>query len=277
MGRVLLCVGKYAETPYRFESICVNVYCMEELCYLLSANPFLVDVGIMNRELAEWIDKECGLPNLSHQLLLMLNKGIQSGIFIDIILDYVGYSTPGEREKISEALIGSAGLTQYERKKKQGDYLLKNGKYQSAIAEYDRILLELPESNISLRASVYHNMGVAYSKLFQFESAARFLKRAYETDGNESSGIQYLIALRKQFNEGQYISFIADNSQYYELSLKVEKLVEDAREQFEATRQNRMLSALQIYKEEGNTVSYYKEMDKIIAELKEKYRECISG
>ena len=72
------------------------------------------------------------------------------------------------------------------------------------------------------------------------------------------------------------MSFIAGNGQFYELSLKVEKLVESARGQFEAGRENRMLSALKIYKDEGNTASYYEEIDKIIGELKNKYRESVA-
>ena len=119
-------------------------------------------------------------------------------------------------------------------------------------------------------------MGVAYSHLFQFESAAKYLKKAYELSGREESGIQYLSAVRNQLSEGEYISFIADNGQYYELSLKVEKLYEAARGQFEATRENRMLSALKIYRDEGNTASYYEEIDKIISEMKDKYRENVS-
>lgn len=277
MVKTLLCTGKYAVKPYRFENICVNVYCIEELCYLLSANPFIIDAGIMDRKLAEWIDAECGLTELAHQLLNLLHKGIQPGIFVDTILDYVNYNTQAERERIREALQGSAGLTDMERAKKQGDYLIKNNRYQLAIGEYDRILLGLPEAEGELRASVYHNMGVAYGNLFQFESAARYYKRAYEISGKEESGIQYLIAQRKQMSEGEYITFLAENSKYYELSLKVERLLQGTKEQFEATRESRMLSALKIYKDEGNTASYYEEIDRIISGLKEEYRDCVTG
>ena len=49
-----------------------------------------------------------------------------------------------------------------------------------------------------------------------------------------------------------------------------------ARGQFEATRENRMLSALKIYRDEGNTGSYYEEIDKIIARLKDDYRASVA-
>lgn len=277
MGNTLLCTGKYAQTPYRFENICVNIYSVEELCYLLSANPFMIDAGIMDRKLAEWIDTQCGLTELGHQLLNLLQKGIQPGIFVDAILDYVNYNTKEERERIQEALQGSAGLTELERSKKQGDYLTETGRYQLAITEYERILTELPEAEKELRASVYHNLGVAYGNLFQFESAARYFKRAYELSDREESGIHYLLAQRKQLTEGAYITFLAENARYYELSLKVEKMLREATDGFEATRESRMLSALKIYKDEGNTASYYEEMDRIITRLKEHYRESVTG
>lgn len=60
------------------------------------------------------------------------------------------------------------------------------------------------------------------------------------------------------------------------MSMKVEKLYEMARGQFEATRENRMLSALKIYRDEGNTGSYYEEIDKIIARLKDDYRASVA-
>ncbi|MGN1180205.1 MAG: hypothetical protein ACI4SD_03240 [Suilimivivens sp.] len=276
MGRVLLCVGRYAENPYHIDSVCINVYCVEELCYLFSSNPFMIDAGIMDRELAKWLDTECGLPDLSHQLLTLFQRGSQPGIFVDTILDYVNYCSREDRKKIDEVIKNNAGLSPYERLKKQGDFLVKNGRYQMAIMEYEQLLLKLPETENSLRPLVYHNMGVACSNLFQFENAARYFRKAYELSGGEESGIQFLLSVRQQMSESEYVSFIADNRQYYELSLTVEKLFESARGQFEATRENRMLSALKIYKDEGNTASYYEEIDKIISSLKNEYRECVA-
>lgn len=276
MGRVLLCTGTYAKVPYHINSICANVYCVEELCYLLAANPFMIDAEIMDKELAEWLDRECSLTDLSHQLLTLFRRGSQPGIFVNTILDYVNYCTQEDKKRIEDVLQNNVGLSDCERRKRQGDYLVKNGRYQLAVSEYERLLLELPEIESALRPLICHNMGTAYSRLFQFENAARYFRKAYELSGNEESGIQYLAAVRSRLSEGEYVSFIADNSQYYELSLKVEKLFKEAEGQFEATRENRMLTALKIYKEEGNTASYYEEIDKIIAGLKDEYRECVA-
>ena len=173
MGNVLLCTGRYAENPYHIESICANVYCVEELCYLFASNPFMIDAGIRDKELAGWLDEECGLTELSHQLLTLFQRGCQPGTFVNTILDYVNYLSKEEREKIDAVLKDNAGLSQYEKQKKQGDFLMKNGRYQLALQEYDRLLSLLPETENELRPLLYHNMGVAYSHLFQFESAAK--------------------------------------------------------------------------------------------------------
>lgn len=276
MGNVLLCTGKYAQRPYHFENICANVYCVEELCYLLAANPFMIDADIMNAALARWVDEECGLLELSHQLLNLLGKGTQPGVFVNTILDYVGYNTEKERKKINDVLKGSIGLSEHEKWKKQGDYLLKNERYRLAIIEYDKMLLELPEGQDEMKADIYHNMAVAYSRLFQYETASRFFKKAYELSGKEASGISYLAAVRSQMKEGEYITFIAENGQYYELSMKLEKVYNEARVSFEGTEQCRRLSALEIFRDEGNTASYYEEMDKMIGQLKNEYRQSVS-
>ena len=68
---------------------------------------------------------------------------------------------------------------------------------------------------------------------------------------------------------------MAEHGEYLELSLLVEKRFEAAKGGFEAGQDNRMLTALKIYKEEGNVASYYEDIDKIISRKKEEYREMV--
>lgn len=275
MGRILLCTGKYAENPYYLEGICANVYCVEELCYLFASNPFMINRDIMDKGLVEWLDKECGLTELSHQLLNLFHKGSQPGIFVGVIMDYVNYCTPEEKKKIEDVLQSNVGINDYERQKRQADFLLKNARPSLALEEYDRLLKQLPETESALKPPICHNMGVAYASLFQFEMAARYFKKAYHMTGNNESGVQFLTAQRMHMSESAYIAFIAEHGEYHGLSLQVEKKLEKAKGEFEASEQNRMLSALKIYKEEGNVASYYEEIDKIISNKKDEYRELV--
>ncbi|GFI17728.1 MAG: hypothetical protein HFI43_09585 [Lachnospiraceae bacterium] len=277
MGRMLLCMGKYAKNPYHFESLCVNVYCVEELCWLFASNPFMITRDIMDRNLAVWLDTECGLAELGHQLLNLFNRGIQPGIFVGTILDYVNYCTPEEKKKIEDVVQSNAGLTDYERLKKQADFLLKNHRCQMALDEYDQLCRQLPESESALKPSIFHNMGTAYGELFQFGMAAKYFMRAYEMTGNKASGLQYLAAQRLGMAEGDYVAFIAEHGELHGLSLELEKLFEGAKGKFEASQESRMLTALKIYKDEGNETSYLKEIDRIISKKKNEYREFVAG
>ncbi len=276
MGRMLLCMGKYAKNPYHFESLCVNVYCVEELCWLFASNPFMITRDIMDKKLAGWLDTECGLSELGHQLLNLFNRGIQPGTFVAAILDYVNYCTPEEKKKIEDVVQSNAGLTDYERLKKQADFLLKNHRCQMALDEYDQLCRQLPETESALKPSIFHNMGTAYAGLFQFGMAAKYFLRAYEMTGSRDSGLQYLAAQRLAMAEGDYVAFIAGHGEYHELSLELEKLFEGAKGKFEASQDNRMLTALKIYKEEGNELSYFEEIDRIISKKKDEYRELVA-
>ncbi len=276
MGRVLLCTGKYAKKPYCFENVCVNVYCVEEVCFLFASNPFMIDQSVMREELAQWLDNECGLTDLSHQLLNILGKGSQPGIFVNTIMSYVNYCSDVEVKKIDQVLQGNVGLNDFERQKKQADFLLKNRRYMLAIEEYDTLCRRLPDTESSLKPVIYHNMGTAYAGIFMFGMAARYFKKAYDMMKNEESGIEFLTAQRLYLSEDAYIAFIGEHGEYYNLSMQVEKRLTAAREEFEASQENRMLTALKIYKDEGNAASYYEEIDKIIAKKKDEYREFVS-
>ena len=61
MSRVHLCLGRTASAPYSFDKARVRVYSVEELCYFLKENAYLLDETIFTRGLSDWLYKECGL------------------------------------------------------------------------------------------------------------------------------------------------------------------------------------------------------------------------
>lgn len=76
--------------------------------------------------------------------------------------------------------------------------------------------------------------------------------------------------------ETEYVDFAAKNVESYETILRVEKLMEAAKEHFEGSEQSRMLFTLNVLKDEKNVVSYEREMEGIITKLKEEYRQIVS-
>ena len=88
-----LCVGRYATTPYCIEGIEVLIYSMEELCYCIRENAFLIDVSLMNDGLLEWIDRECGLRELVRILNPLVHKAGSLSAFVTAIMEYVAFFT----------------------------------------------------------------------------------------------------------------------------------------------------------------------------------------
>ena len=281
MSQIILGTGAYAEAPYYVDKFYVNLYSVEELCYLFVEKAELLDGDIMRRDLVQWLEEQCGLDQLAHTLYSLLNQNGSTVAFAGTILEYVNLYPPEIIEQTEKIIRNNEGLNPYERGKAKADYMLQNRKYFMALKQYYSLLARIPETDSVIRAEILHNMGVACAKLFMFRQAADRFLEAYETDGNEESLEQYLAALRMHYEDKEYVSYIADHPEYHDVSLRVEKKMERSYGQFEGTDENRMLFTLQVFREEGSgtggsDVQYYQEIEKLTAGLKEAYRDYVS-
>ena len=74
MSGYILCQTKKARSPYFIQNISTNIYTLEELCYYLYHNIYLVDQTIINEALCSWIAQELELPRLAAKLRPKLGK-----------------------------------------------------------------------------------------------------------------------------------------------------------------------------------------------------------
>lgn len=281
MSQIILGTGRYAEEPYSVDKFYVNLYSVEELCYLFVEKAELLDQDVMQPKMVQWLDEQCGLNQLAHTLYSLLNQKASTVAYVGTILEYVNLYSEDVIAKTEEIIKSNEGLSPYERKKAKADYLLQNRKYHAAMEQYYSLLPQIPETDRLLRAKLLHNMGVACAGMFMFRQAAEWFVQSCRIDQNHESLMCYLAALRMQYQDKEYIAFISEHPEYHDVSLKVEKKIEQASGQFEGTDENRMLFTLQVLKEEGNsnlgnTVPYYNEIEKLTIDLKEKYREYVS-
>ena len=281
MNHIILGTGKYAGKPYFVEKFYINLYSVEELCYLLVEKAEMLDPEIMQRDLVQWLDEQCGLNQLAHALYSLLNQNGSTAAFVGIILEYVNLYPADVIDRTEEIIRGNEGLSPYERRKAKADYMLQNKRYYGALKQYYALFAQIGDGDKALAGQVLHNMGVAYAKLFMFKQAARQFLLAYEADGDKESLALYLAAVRMYSQDKEYVSFIADHPEYHNTSLQVERRIEQAVGQFEATDENRMLFTLQVFKEDGNSTAgndtpYYQEIERLTTGLKERYREYVS-
>ncbi|RKI80050.1 hypothetical protein D7V83_14435 [bacterium 0.1xD8-71] len=277
MSLMILGTGRYAGNPYYVERFYVNLYSVEELCFMLVDKAELLDQDIMQRDMVRWLDEECDLSDLAHALYALLNQKGSTAAYVGTILEYVCLYPPEVIARTEEIVRDNEGLSPYERHKAKADYLLKERRYFAAMELYQSLLARTPDTEKFLQARILHNLGVACAGMFMYEQAADWFMKSHETDNRQESLLLYLASRRMNRSDKEYIDYIAEHPEYHDASLKVERMVERAAGTFEGSDENRMLVTLQVFKEEGNgvfgnTAPYYNEIERLTAGLKEEYR-----
>jgi tetratricopeptide (TPR) repeat protein len=179
MGKLILCDAKKAEKSYYIKNMNLNIYTIEELCYYLYNNIYLIDENVINDDLISWIDKELELTELSEAL--NINRGNIKKIMLNI-LDYTGYVSSEDMVETDNLLTKIEGQSSIEKRIARAAHLLQCKKYAVAIWEY-KILIDLDNGNC--KEELFNNLGVAYANMFLFNEAATCFMEAYEVRHNQ--------------------------------------------------------------------------------------------
>ena len=237
--RVSVCVGSYAKMPYRIPGLGTDVYSMEELCYCLKENAFLLDLSLMEDGLLDWVEKECGLRDLAKALYPLVHRQGSLSAFVLAILRYVGFFDEAVLEETENLLKQGAGLTGLEKRKSQIDYLVRKKKYRQALQGYEELLRkveehgsEAPDSGSpgekEFLAKIWHNKGAAFAGLMLYGEAAECFRQAYEWNRIEEYCVDYLSAKRMELPEEKYVAFTAEHGEWHMSALELEKKLERA-------------------------------------------------
>lgn len=278
---VRLCVGAYASRPYCFKGWNLRVYCVEELCYAMKENAFLLDTDIMSDRLLDWLDRECELPELAEELYSLVHKKGSLSTFVGRILEYSGFYCAEDIEQVILTLKKGAGLNLLEKRKLRIDHLVEQKKYLAAISEYNALLASWEEAlgrkksmGEELKAAILHNLGTAQAGLMRYTQAADSFRQAYETDQNPESLKCFLAAKRMELSDKEYIAYAASVPNSADTVLELEKIAAglNARWQQEA---DYMRLVERGYLREEDERSYQEDSDNRLRALKESYRSMV--
>lgn len=262
----------------------MKVYCMEELCCCMKENAFLLDLSLLNDELPDWIEQECGLRELAKALHFMVHKqGSLSG-FVTTILRYVGFYGEEIICETERVLKQGAGLSGIEKRKRQIDYLVKKKKYRPALAGYDELLEKweeqenpegTPPAAKDFLAKIWHNKGVACTGLMLYDEAAECFQRAFELEDREEYRVAYLAAMRMVLPEKEYVAFAAEHGDMYRFTLELEKKLEQFTQEWELEPDYLRLYGRRELRSSGDHLRYSEESERMIQALKDSYRREI--
>ena len=270
MGGLRICRYQTAERPFFLKRISVNIYTMEELCYYIYHNFALIDDTLMNEELFQWIETQIGQPRLAGILRQNVAGGASYRKLASLLLDITDYCSKEQLHSLFTNMDVKNTKPGSQMLKSIGDRLLENHKYAKAIREYNSILhlrTRDPQTNEFL-GSVYHNMGVAYARLFLYDQAVKCFAAAYEKNSDPRSREQYLAAVKMG---GEPIDTLVGEDEA-DVGAKLDALVKEASEDETAKR----LRKLQQLREEGNTEAYENELQAFLQEQKKICAKYIS-
>lgn len=274
-----LCVGNYTACAYHFEGLNSNVYCMEELCYCLKENAFLLDVDLMNDRLVDWIGRECGLSELASELHTMVHKKGSLSSFVCRILYEVGFYEEVVIRNVEQTLKKGAGLDALEKRKARIDQLIGRKQYQTALTEYDALLGYWEEAfargenpGKELRAAILHNKGLACAGLMQYAEASEYFREAYQADGSKESLKGMLAAKRMGMDDKEYVAYAASLAGASDLVMELEQEILRLNAAWEEETDYLRLRHRQRLREESEQL-YEEESERMLQILKEGYRK----
>lgn len=272
MGRAILCIGNYAKNPYYIEKACIHIYSIEELCFYLSENAFLLEKGFVNNRLIEWIGNECGLEELSKELHSLAFRKTSLSLFVKTILERTYYCTEEKITEIETMIKESSSMNLLEKRKTCADYLVKKGHLMPALTEYELLLTDIEESDEMLKGKVLHNMGTVFARMFEFQRAAECFQRAYAYTYQPKTYLSFLAAKRMQLEEKEYVQFATEEPKNAQMSMELERFIERIRMDYPNSDSKTELEEIKAYRSTKYASEYYQKIDNLIQNWKEAYK-----
>ncbi len=274
MGELLLCKEPIGAMPYYIEGISLNVYSIEELCYYIANNVYLLDSDFMNEELCAWIERELHLLELSDELRNKIRENGKLSEFVEIILREICYLNPSQIVDVVTTLAQLEEKSEFECDKIRADRLMEKEKYLSSIYAYKHLLTsdDVSTADPIVVGNIYHNLGTAYARLFMFEDAAEYYKIAFHKNREYESLKELLFCYRCLHDEERFMSTALE----YQLG---DATIEEIKKELNAfSRCEEILefeAELSGYADEinrGDRDRFSKDLDKMLSNWKDEYR-----
>ncbi len=274
MGELLFCNQPIAALPYYIEGISWNVYSLEELCYYIENNTYLLERDFMTEELCTWIGKEVKNEKLAERLRDIQRMDGRLSEYVLAILMECGYCSRETIKEIVRLIREMEEKSDFECNKVRADRLMEKEKYLSSIYEY-KTLLESQDAGMQppqLIGNIWHNLGTAYARLFLFQEAVHCYKKAFSLNGNEESLKEALMACRCLKDEVEFASIASASGLSEEEVVRIKNELSVASRNEVTKEFENKLEAIAMMNANGRKSEYQKAISDIIFSWKEEYR-----
>ncbi|MBQ9827531.1 MAG: hypothetical protein IJM62_02495, partial [Lachnospiraceae bacterium] len=194
------------------------------------SNIYALDQSVFTGELLNWIARNAGRRNLSKLIAKKASEGASFKELVSVLESKCVLFERKDIEDLCRTIDDMEHQNPLQVKRAKGGNLLRYGHYTDAVSMYLGILDELKRRQDTeedlpsgFEASVYHDLGTAFTRLLDFRSAAAAFKSAYE-QGLDNSELKYHIFCLKALND---VKAIKDVMATYDLSEETVKAMID--------------------------------------------------
>lgn len=273
MSGMILCRTKKADSPFFCRHMGIRLFSLEELCYYLYNNIYIINDDFFDEALLSFIEEQTEEKPLADRLRFMKGQGAGLAELIVTVLKYVDYYSVDEIEQLKGVLEVLNTQNVYERLKTRGDGYLLNKRYYSAIINYMQIIEGRPDNSLSglFYAKVYHNTGVAFARMFRMQDAKQYFEAAYKIGQHEESKKCADACDKLAADEGVIENDDATGDEWL-LRKELEKHLDNAR----YCDEYRELAGVEKLKEEGKRQEYNRVLADMTENFKNQYIRYIS-
>jgi len=278
MGKLIQCTGGIAENPYQFRLTKTNVYTIEEVCYYIRHNIYMMQEEVFDGEFVRWLREELHMEETAGKLERLIQEHHQIKDIVVVICCSCDYYDEKEINELIQIIDDLDKLPKYARLKYKGDTYLRCQSYEKALEEYERIFAsdEVLQAEGEAYGSIFHNMGIAYANMGEFQKASELFLKAYEKNSRRESLFQCLSALRLCKDMDGYRKVLRDLGISEETQQQWEQEYQQAVKASKEGRASRQVEKLRGLVQSGSVEEYYDKVQNYIIEWKKEYRRQIS-
>lgn len=274
MGRLIVCSGKQAVTPYLFKLTDTKIYSIEELCYYIYYNISDLNKENFQYSLCNWLKEELQLENLADTLKVKIEESAELKEIVTVIFTSCDYYSDIDIKQLISFIEEMEKITPFEKKKKLANNYLKYKQYAEAQAEYMDILNGKEVLGISTEeyGDILHNLAIVQLHSEGTQKAAGTFKEAYLRNHKMESLKLYLLALKISKQEELFLKEIEECNVDSQMQEQILDELESCMNAFEQSEEIRKVEQLKDYKTSGKMNHFYHTANELVESWKKQYR-----
>jgi tetratricopeptide (TPR) repeat protein len=274
MGKLIQCSSVIAGEPYCFPMTKTKVYSIEEVCYYIRNNIYMMQEEVFDREFARWIRQELGMEVTADKLDQMRQDHNNLKDIVVTLCCSCDYYTESEINTLIEIMDETQNLPLAKRQEIKAESFMKSGRLEKARQEYESILksTEMLEGSSQDYGRVYHNLGVVCARMGEFRQAISSFRKAYEQNKATESLQCYLYCILAGGNREEYNKAVREMDVTREQQVFLMAQYEDAWHHSGESKECRRIDRLEQQYGKGDKESVNR-ADAMVQQWKQEYRQ----